>query len=112
MLTPGLIFVLLSQIGVSVKLSVATGLIFNSAGALEAIYILLLKLIDLVLIAVLITVIALSSCQSFVDDIDDLKTMVSEASRGIQKLGIMRLQQLKGKLISTRRWSDCLQPRC
>ena len=101
MLMAGLIFVLLSQIGVLVKLSAAVGLIFDSAGSLEAIFILLLKLIDLALIAVLITIIALSSYQSFVDDIDKLETMDSEASRGIQKLGMMRPQQLKGKLIST-----------
>jgi uncharacterized protein (TIGR00645 family) len=61
----------------------------------------LLKLIDLALIAVLITIIALSSYQSFVDDIDHLDNMDTEASRGIQKLGMMRPQQLKGKLIST-----------
>ena len=101
MLMAGLVFVLLSQIGVLMKLSVAVGLIFDSAGSLEAIFILLLKLIDLALIAVLITIIALSSYQSFVDDIDHLEAMDSEASRGIQKLGMMRPQQLKGKLIST-----------
>ena len=101
MLMAGLIFVLLSQIGVLVKLSAAVGLIFDSAGSLEAIFILLLKLIYLALIAVLITIIALSSYQSFVDDIDHLEAMDSEASRGIQRLGMMRPQQLKGKLIST-----------
>ena len=101
MLMAGLIFVLLSQIGVLVKLSAAVGLIFDPAGSLEAIFILLLKLIDLALIAVLITIITLSSYQSFVDDIDRLETVDSEASRGIQKLGVMRPQQLKGKLIST-----------
>jgi len=101
MLMAGLIFVLLSQVGVLVKLSAAVALIFDSAGSLEAIFILLLKLIDLALIAVLITIIALSSYQSFVDDIDHLEAMESEASRGIQKLGMMRPQQLKGKLIST-----------
>ena len=36
MLMAGLIFVLLSQIGVLVKLSDAVGLIFDSAGSLEA----------------------------------------------------------------------------
>ena len=50
MLMPGLIFVLLSQIGVLVKLSAAVGLIFDSAGSLETIFILLWKLIDLALI--------------------------------------------------------------
>ena len=74
MLMPGLIFVLLSQIGVLVKLSAAVGLIFDSAGSLEAIYI-LWKLIDLALIAVLLTIIALSSYQSSVNDIDHLGTM-------------------------------------
>ncbi len=63
MLMPGLIFVLLSQIGVLVKLSAAVGLIFDSAGSLETIFILLWKLIDLALIAVLLTIIALSSYQ-------------------------------------------------
>ena len=77
MLMAGLIFVLLSQIGVLVKLSAAVGLIFDSAGSLEAIFILLLKLIYLALIAVLITFIALSSYQSFVDDIDHLEAMDS-----------------------------------
>jgi len=101
MLMAGLVFVLLSQVGVLVKLSAAVALIFGSAGSLEAIFILLLKLIDLALIAVLITIIALSSYQSFVDDIDHLDNMDTEASRGIQKLGMMRPQQLKGKLIST-----------
>jgi uncharacterized protein (TIGR00645 family) len=101
MLMAGLFFVLLSQVGVLVKLSAAVALIFDSAGSLEAIFILLLKLIDLALIAVLITIIALSSYQSFVDDIDHLDRMDTEASRGIQKLGMMRPQQLKGKLIST-----------
>ena len=90
MLMAGLIFVLLSQVGVLVKLSAAVALIFDSAGSLEAIFILLLKLIDLALIAVLITIIALSSYQSFVDDIDHLDNMDTEASRGIQKLGMMR----------------------
>ena len=84
-----------------VKLSAAVGLIFDSTSSLEAVFILLLKLIDLALIAVLITIITLSSYQSFVDDIDHLETVDSEASRGIQKLGMMRPQQLKGKLIST-----------
>ena len=56
MLMAGLIFVLLSQVGVLVKLSAAVALIFDSAGSLEAIFILLLKLIDLALIAVLITI--------------------------------------------------------
>ena len=101
MLMAGLVFVLLSQVGVLVKLSAAVALIFDSAGSLEAIFILLLKLIDLALIAVLITIIALSSYQSFVDDIAHLDNMDTEASRGIQKLGMMRPQQLKGKLIST-----------
>ena len=101
MLMAGLVFVLLSQVGVLVKLSVAVALIFDSAGSLESIFILLLKLIDLALIAVLITIIALSSYQSFVDDIDHLDNMDTEASHGIQKLGMMRPQQLKGKLIST-----------
>ena len=101
MLMAGLVFVLLSQVGVLVKLSAAVALIFDSAGSLESIFILLLKLIDLALIAVLITIIALSSYQSFVDDIDHLDNMDTEASRGIQKLGMMRPQQLKGKLIST-----------
>ena len=36
---PGLIFVLLSQIGVLVKLSAAVGLIFDSTGLLEAVFI-------------------------------------------------------------------------
>ena len=61
----------------------------------------MLKLIGLALIAVLITIIALSSYQSFVDEIDHLETMDTEASSGLQKLGMMRPQQLKGKLIST-----------
>ena len=39
MLMAGLIFVLLSQIGVLVQLAVAVGLIFDSAGSLEAIFI-------------------------------------------------------------------------
>ena len=41
MLMAGLVFVLLSQIGVLVKLSAAVGLIFDSAGLFEAIFILL-----------------------------------------------------------------------
>lgn len=101
MLMAGLVFVLVSQVGVLVKLSAAVALIFDSAGSLEAIFILLLKLIDLALIAVLITIISLSSYQSFVDDIDHLNTRDTEASRGIEKLGMMRPQQLKEKLIST-----------
>ena len=74
MLIAGLIFVWLSQIGVFVKLSAAVGLIFDSAGSLETIFILLWKLIDLALIAVLLTIIALSLYQSSVDDIDHLGT--------------------------------------
>ena len=58
MLMAGLVFVLLSQIGVLVKLSVAVSLIFDSAGSLEAIFILLLKLVDLALIAVRIIVLS------------------------------------------------------
>ncbi|MEE2820400.1 MAG: hypothetical protein VX915_01465 [Pseudomonadota bacterium] len=72
------------------KLSAAVGLIFDSAGLFEAIFILLLKLIDLALIAVHFITMALSSCWSFVDNIDHLAIMGSEASRGIQKLGMMR----------------------
>ena len=70
MLIAGLVFVLLSQIGLFVKSSVAVDLIFDSAGSFEAIFILLSRLIDLALIAVLIMIIALSSYLSFVDDID------------------------------------------
>ena len=100
-LLAGLIFVFLSQIGVLVKLSTAVSLMFDVGANVETVFILLLKLIDLALIAVLITIIALSSYQSFVDDIDHLQSADSEAARGIQKLGMMRPQQLKGKLIST-----------
>lgn len=83
------------------KLSAAVVLIFNSADSLEAIFILLLELIELALVAVPITIIVKSSYQSFADDIDLLNTMDIEASRGIEKLGMMRPLQLKGKLIST-----------
>lgn len=100
-LLAGLVFVFLSQIGVLVKLSTAVGLMFEVGANVETVFILLLKLIDLALIAVLITIIALSSYQSFVDDIDHIQDQESEAARGIQKLGMMRPQQLKGKLIST-----------
>ena len=101
MLMAGLVFVMPSRIGVLAKLSVAVGLIFDSAASLKTIFILLLKLIDLALIAVLITIIALTSYQSSVDDIDRRETMDSEASRGIWRLDMMRPQQLKGNLIST-----------
>jgi len=100
-LLAGLLFVLASQVGVLVKLGAAVGMMFEAGASVETVFILLLKLIDLALIAVLITIIALSSYQSFVDDIDHLNTADSEAARGIQKLGMMRPQQLKGKLIST-----------
>lgn len=100
-LLAGLVFVLLSQIGVLVKLATAVSLMFEVGANVETVFILLLKLIDLALIAVLITIIALSSYQSFVDDIDHVKAADSEAARGIQKLGMMRPQQLKGKLIAT-----------
>lgn len=100
-LLAGLVFVLASQIGVLAKLAAAVSMMFEAGANVETVFILLLKLIDLALIAVLITIIALSSYQSFVDDIDHLNTVDSEAARGIQKLGMMRPQQLKGKLIST-----------
>ena len=45
-LMASLVFVLLSQIDVLVKLSAAVGLIFDSAGSLETLFIPLLKLID------------------------------------------------------------------
>jgi len=101
MLMAGLVFVLPSQIGILAKLSAAVGLIFDSAGSLKTIFIILLKLIDLEMIAVLITIIALTSYQSSVDDIDRRETMDSKASRGIWRLDIMRPPQLKGRLIST-----------
>jgi len=52
------------------------------------------------LFAVLIIVIALLSCQSFADDIGHLNGRGPEASRGIEKLWMMRPQQLEGKLMS------------
>ena len=83
------------------KLSAAVSLIFDSADSLETVFIQPLKLVYLALVAILITIIALSSYQSFIDDIDHPETTDSEVSRGIRKFGVMRPQQLKGKLIST-----------
>ncbi len=77
-----------------VKLFAAVALIFGSADSLEAIPILLLKLIVLALIAVLITIIALSSYHGFIDDIEYLDITDTDALRWIQKLGMIRLQQL------------------
>jgi len=101
LLLGGLVFVAASQLGLLLKLTEAIYAVFSGTGSFEAIFILLLKLIDLALIAVLIVIIALSSYQSFVDDIDHLEVAESEAAKGIQKLGMLGSQQLKGKLIST-----------
>lgn len=101
LLLVGLVFVAASQLGLLWKLVEAVSVVFSGAGSFEAIFILLLKLIDLELIAVLIVIIALSSYQSFVDDIDHLEAAQSEAANGIRKLGMLGSQQLKGKLIST-----------
>ncbi|MEC8693790.1 MAG: hypothetical protein VXX88_01325 [Pseudomonadota bacterium] len=101
MLIAGLIFIWLSQIGVFVKLSAAVGLIFDSAGSLETIFILLWKLIDLALIAVLLRSSHYRRIRAPLMISIILGQWARKRRAEVRSFGMMRSQRMNGNLIST-----------